>query len=343
MTGVYRFTFGPWNIHEGADPFGPPVRCTIDFAKKLECAVKNGFSGIQFHDDDAVDITLPLVEQDKKLKELKNMLGNMGLEPEFIAPRLWEHPMTIDGGWTANSSEARKYAYERSKRSVDIANAIGTKKIVLWPAREGSYTRESKDPVEATNQFVDYCNMLLDYDKNILILGEMKPNEPMDMAFCPTTGHFLAIASRTNDPKRVGVLIETAHAILAGLEPSEEIGFAMSFGKLWGIHLNDQNGLKFDEDKAFGTANLGRAFSQVFVLDQYGFGQNGEMVGLDVKALRTQSDETCCKHLIYSKAIFEMLVEKVRSCDRKLVAELRANRDYEELNFYIAKHLMGVK
>ena len=22
----YRFSFGPWNIHEGADPFGPPVR-----------------------------------------------------------------------------------------------------------------------------------------------------------------------------------------------------------------------------------------------------------------------------------------------------------------------------
>ena len=22
----YRFSFGPWNIHEGADPFGPEVR-----------------------------------------------------------------------------------------------------------------------------------------------------------------------------------------------------------------------------------------------------------------------------------------------------------------------------
>ena len=25
----YRFSFGPWNIHEGADPFGPAVRETI--------------------------------------------------------------------------------------------------------------------------------------------------------------------------------------------------------------------------------------------------------------------------------------------------------------------------
>jgi len=25
-TRSYRFTFGPWNISTGADPFGPPVR-----------------------------------------------------------------------------------------------------------------------------------------------------------------------------------------------------------------------------------------------------------------------------------------------------------------------------
>jgi len=31
----YRFSFGPWNIHEGTDPFGPPVRPARDFDDKL--------------------------------------------------------------------------------------------------------------------------------------------------------------------------------------------------------------------------------------------------------------------------------------------------------------------
>lgn len=111
------------------DPFGPTVRKSFSFRQKLEFAVKEGFSGIQFHDDDAVDITLPIAEQDKELKQLKQMLDDMGLEAEFVAPRLWEHPMTVDGGWTSNSPEARKYALDRSLRTVDIANALGTKKI----------------------------------------------------------------------------------------------------------------------------------------------------------------------------------------------------------------------
>ena len=29
----YRFSFGPWNISTGADPFGPPVRKEMEFAR----------------------------------------------------------------------------------------------------------------------------------------------------------------------------------------------------------------------------------------------------------------------------------------------------------------------
>ena len=67
----------------------------------------------------------------------------------------------------------------------------------------------------------------------------------MDHAYLPTIGHALALAQLTSDPKRIGCLIESAHAILAGLDPADEIDFAMAFGKLWSLHLNDQNGLKF--------------------------------------------------------------------------------------------------
>jgi hypothetical protein len=52
----------------------------------------------------------------------------------------------------------------------------------------------------------------------------------------------------------VGGLLESAHAILAGLDPANEIAFGLAFGKLWSVHLNDQNG----------------------------YGKNGEYVGLEM-------------------------------------------------------------
>ena len=56
--GSYRFTFGPWNISMGADPFGPPVRKEVAFAAKIREYKKLGFDGVQFHDDDAVEAAI---------------------------------------------------------------------------------------------------------------------------------------------------------------------------------------------------------------------------------------------------------------------------------------------
>jgi xylose isomerase len=343
MAGEYRFSFGPWNIHEGADPFGPTVRRGLTFARKLKLYKKLGFDGVQFHDDDAVPDMNKLSPKEivSKAKEVRKMLQDEGLTAEFVAPRLWEDPRTIDGGYTSNDPEARQYAKERSRRAIDIAAALNTKLIVLWLAREGTYVREAKDSKEAVDRLAAAINDMLDYNAGIKIAIEPKPNEPMDQAYIPTTGHALALGYLTKDPKRVGVNIETAHVILAGLDPSDEMGFALAHDKLYTVHLNDQNGLKFDEDKSFGSVNLRRAFNQVRLLDKYNYGTRGEFVGLDVKAMRTQKQDVATKHLTNSRAIFLRLVDLVRSLDESKVERLIAERDYEELDLLIINHLMG--
>ncbi len=343
MAGEYRFSFGPWNVHEGADPFGPTVRHGVTFAKKLKLYQKLGFDGVQFHDDDAVPDMNKLGprEIDKQAKEVRKMLEAEGLTAEFVAPRLWEDPQTIDGAYTSNDPQARQYAKDRSRRCIDIAVALNCKLIVLWLAREGTYIREAKDSKVAVDRLVEAIDDMLDYNEEIKIAIEPKPNEPMDQAYIPTTGHALALGYLTKDPKRVGVNIETAHVILAGLDPSDEMGFALAYDKLYTVHLNDQNGLKFDEDKSFGSVNLRRAFNQVRLLDKYNYGTRGEFVGLDVKAMRTQKQDVATKHLSNSRTIFLQLVELARRLDQAKVEQLIAERDYEELDLLIVNHLMG--
>ena len=91
MAGEYRFSFGPWNVHEGADPFGPMVRGSIEFAKKLKFYKDLGFDGVQFHDDDAVPDMNDLGPDEiiAKAKSVKEALDGEGLVAEFVAPRLW--------------------------------------------------------------------------------------------------------------------------------------------------------------------------------------------------------------------------------------------------------------
>ncbi|TXK85193.1 TIM barrel protein [Paenibacillus sp. N3.4] len=340
---MFKFSVGPWNVHEGADAFGPEVRSSISFDQKLRKFKEIGFTGIQFHDDDAVPDMNELSEDQIKsrARELKQFLDEQGLEAEFVAPRLWMDARTIDGGFTSNSSADREFAIWRALRSIDIAKELGSDRLVLWLAREGTLCSESKDPVLSLHRLREAINIMLAYDPQIRILIEPKPNEPIDRSFVPTVGHVLGFANGTQDPSRVGALLESAHAVLAGLEPSLEMAFCLAHGKLWGVHLNDQNGLRYDQDKSFGVENIRSAFNQLKVLIDHGYGSNGEYIGLDVKAMRTQSAAMSYAHLENSLRIVKLIESKVRRFDKDLVLKYQDARNYEAIEMYVMELLLG--
>lgn len=341
----FKFSVGPWNIHEGADSYGPATRKEIPFEEKVKKFAELGFSAVQFHDDDAVPNMNKLTEEEIKedARKVKLILDKYGMEAEFVAPRLWMDPHTIDGGFMSTCEKDREFAMWRSYRSIDIAKELGCDKIVLWLAREGTLCAESKSPVWATKQLIQAIDSMLDYDATIKVLIEPKPNEPIDRSICGTMGHVMGVSAATKDPSRVGGLLESAHAILAGLDPSHEIGFGLAMGKLWGVHLNDQNGIKYDQDKSFGVENLRQAFNQIKVLMENNYGSNGEYVGLDVKAMRTTTDEDSYKHLENSLKIVKLLEEKVERFDYEFQKKCVENRDFEGLEMYVMELLMGLK
>ncbi|HNY21064.1 MAG TPA: hypothetical protein PKO22_02830, partial [Treponemataceae bacterium] len=145
------------------------------------------------------------------------------------------------------------------------------------------------------------------------------------------------------DPTRVGGNLESAHAILSGLDPAHEMGFALAMGKLWTVHLNDQNGIKYDQDKSFGVENLRQAFNQVKLLVENDYGSKGEYVGLDVKAMRTTRDAESYKHLENSLRIFRELEKKARRFDYDFQKKCVERRDFESLEMYVLDLLMGTK
>lgn len=341
----FKFSVGPWNVHAGADSYGPATRQEIGFEEKIAQFAKLGFSAVQFHDDDAVPKMNELSDEQIKAeaRKVKALLDKYALKAEFVAPRLWMDPHTADGAYMSCSPKDREYALWRSYRSIDIANELGTDMIVLWLAREGTLCAESKSPVAATKQLIDAINKMLAYDPKIRIVIEPKPNEPIDRSVIGTMGHALAIAAATIDPARVGGNVESAHAILAGLDPSHEMGLALALGKLWTVHLNDQNGIRFDQDKSFGVENLRQAFNQVKVLVENNYGAQGEYVGLDVKAMRTTTDADSYKHLENSLNIVKAIEAKVDKFDYAYQEKCVESRDYEGLEMYVLRLLMGIE
>ncbi len=85
---TYKFCFGPWNLSEGQDPYGPPTRPVQSFDWKLDQLKKLGFDAMTFHDDDAVpDIDHKTDAQVRKVvKQLKAKLDDGGIVAEILAP-----------------------------------------------------------------------------------------------------------------------------------------------------------------------------------------------------------------------------------------------------------------
>ena len=164
MAGTYRFSFGPWNIHEGADPFGPTVRPSLAFSQKLKMYKQLGFDGVQFHDDDAVpDLEdLSAAEIVKKAAAVQENARRRGPGGRVRRPAaLGASPTASTAAITANDPQCRRWAIDRSKRAIDIANALGTRLIVLWLAREGTYVRESKNAVDAHRYLIEAHQRML--------------------------------------------------------------------------------------------------------------------------------------------------------------------------------------
>ena len=107
----YKFCFGPWNISEGSDPYGPTTRAAQTFDWKLAQLKKHGFEAMMFHDDDAVPEIDGKSDQQlrKEAKELKKRLDDAGIVAEMVPhlrPANWttqrllavkDHPVRVTG------------------------------------------------------------------------------------------------------------------------------------------------------------------------------------------------------------------------------------------------------
>ncbi len=340
----FKFSVGPWNVSDGTDVYGPATRKNIGLEDKLREFARIGFDAVQFHDDDVVpDISSKTPEQIiEEARGVKKLLDKYNLKAEFIAPRLWFESAFKDGAYTSPKAKSREHAMWRSYRSIDIANVLGCDLIVLWLAREGTLCLESKKPVDAIRHLSGALDGMLAYDKGIRIAIEPKPNEPIDRSYAGTMGHALAVAHMTQDPARVGGLVESAHSIIAGLEPTHDMAFGLAMNKLWSVHLNDQNGVRFDQDRIFGAENLRSTFNQIKVLCDNNYGQNGEYIGLDVKAMRSSDDKYVYKHLENSLRVVKLMEDKVDALDQNKIDGFVEKDDYEGLEMYILELLLGV-
>ena len=327
---------GVWNIGPGNDPFGGPTRESIRILDRLSLLAESGLTYYEAH-----DVEIPAEDAAQAVKIAKKL----GLKCAMYTPSFFAAPVFKDGAMTSNDPKVRKLGLENAVRAVDVTAQLGAKTMVFWNGREGFDFVLAKNGRDAFKRLVDGFNAVGDYARSkygrkIKFAIEPKPNEPRANMYMANVGEVLYLISRLDESLQplFGVNPEAAHSRIAGLDYLWDVELCLEAGKLFHIHLNAQDGQRYDQDLPFGYTEPLKDLALLVVL------QDAKYAGpicFDVKAPRVDDLSHITDILTVSSANLVWLWDRALAVDRKKIEQFRQDNRLTALSGYLAECLYG--
>ena len=272
----HKFTFGLWTVgNRGRDPFGDATRASVSSVTIVKRLSQLGAHGVNLHDNDLVPIDASPAERDRIVSEFKKALADYGMKVPMATTNLFYDAVFKDGAFTSNDPRVRRYALQKTMRSMDLGAELGARIYVFWGGREGAEVDAAKDAREALKWNREALNFLCEYSIDqgygYKFALEAKPNEPRGDIYLPTTGAMLGFIATLDHPEMVGVNPEVGHEQMSGLNFYHVVAQAIEANKLFHIDLNDQKGPRFDQDLRFGSESIKNLFFLVKLLEESGW------------------------------------------------------------------------
>lgn len=328
---AYKLAAGVWCDNPGASRFGEATRSAKTINERIRAYKKLGLSGIEAHDN---EITHQMAKKTKKI------LDENGMSVALYTSNFFWNKNYANGALASHDPKIRSAAVDQLKKAIDTAHVLEADVLVYWNGQEGQDVAFGKDGVESLGYLRDAFNQALDYDavnygdKAIPVAIEPKPNEPRCSMLLPTVGDAIAFAYSL-DPRyqsMVGVNPEVAHSIMVGLDYTKDIETAIFHKKLFHVHLNDQEGPKYDQDLPFACVNAKRGLEILACLKNNNY--NG-WVSFDLNPLRTDSEEKRNNIIKASIANYRRLSAIADKLSWRKIKRLRREGDFSGLDMYI--------
>jgi xylose isomerase len=334
--GITGLGAGVWNIGPGADPFGGPTRDPIPMLDRLPMLAEAGMSYYEAHD---VEITPAMAPAAAKLAK------KLGLKCAMYTPSFFAAPIFKDGAMTSNDPAVRKLGMENALKAVDTTVVLGAKTMVFWNGREGFDFVLAKNGRDAFKRLVEGFNKvgqysLKNYGTKIKFAIEPKPNEPRANMYMANVGEVLYLISRLDKEVQpiFGVNPETAHSRIAGLDYLWDVELCLEAGKLFHIHLNSQDGQRYDQDLPFGYTEPLKDLALLVVLQDAKYA--GPIV-FDVKAPRVDDPKNITDIITVSSQNLLWLWDRALKVNRNKIEQFRKANRLTALSGYLAQCLYG--
>jgi len=258
---------------------------------------------------------------------LKALLDEYGYGVSSVNVRSRRTGRWLRGSFTSPSATERAEVVDDFKRAMDLAQEVGSPRISTCPLNDGH------DYVFETNYLDLYrfaeetFDAICAYNRDVRLSIEYKWNDPRVRCLLASAGEALAFCQSVG-AENLGVTMDIGHALLAGERPAQSVAMLARAGKLFYVHLND-NDRNWDWDMLPGAFHLWEFVEFLYYLREVGY--TDDWYAYDVMSKEFDTAETFSTVTFLTRRL-EALAERV---DRQRIAEIQAARNPNQALRYL--------
>jgi xylose isomerase len=269
------------------------------------------------------------------LGRLKALLEEHGLGVSSINVRSRRDGKWLRGSFTSASAAERAEVVDDFRRAMDVSRDLGTPRLTTCPLNDGHDYAFEINYLDAYRHAADTFARICDHDRGVRVGIEYKWNDPRTRCLLASAGETLAFC-QTVGAANLGVTFDFGHSLLAGERPAQAAALLAGAGKLFLVHLND-NDRNWDWDMLPGAFHLIELVELFYYLREIGY--DGDWYAYDVMSKEIDTVETFEAAAGLTRRI-EGLAARL---DRDRIAGLLADRNPARSLRYLYEALFGLE
>ncbi|NLF29776.1 MAG: sugar phosphate isomerase/epimerase [Planctomycetes bacterium] len=209
---------------------------------------------------------------------LRSLLARHALGVSAVNFRARRTGRWIRGGLTSADAAERREVVDDLKRAMDFAADFGCRRVTTCPLNDGTDVPFEADYGRLYDAAAACFDAACAHDRQVRVCIEYKLSDPMARCLFGSAGETAGFCQLTGAPN-LGATLDIGHSLLAGERPAQAAVLLSRAGRLFYVHLNDNDG-RFDWDLLPGAYHLWETVELLYTLGRLGY--DDDWFGFDV-------------------------------------------------------------
>jgi xylose isomerase len=286
---------------------------------------------VQIERLDGLELCYPADFSDVGL--LKSLLADHGFGVSAINVRSRRTGKWLRGSFTSPHAAERAEVVDDFKQAMDLAAEIGAPRLTTCPLNDGHDYVFEMNYLDAYRYAEETFSAICEHNRDIKVCIEYKWNDPRTRCLLASAGETLSFCQAVG-AENLGITLDIGHALLAGERPAQSVALLARAGKLFYVHLND-NDRNWDWDMLPGAFNLWEFVEFLYYLREVGYTDDWYAYDVMSKEIDTVETFNTVTHLTRK---LEALADRI---DQQQMSAMMAERNPVRAIRYLYDTVLG--